>query len=309
MTGAGSANLAFALETSFMGTLRDEDSDSNTDYYKFGRNPQIDELDLDRQLQRLVDAGVVESVDSIEGKVEGAVGVTAVVSADVFPEVLDWVFNDGGSGFTDGLAQTGRVFAGVDYIGGTVERELKGCTPTDFAIDYNTDENTVTFTITTLYADETKDTTIDPSNIVGPTDNSDVPFHGFQLDISGTTVSKLQSCSLSIANISRFQWGASQIAEDAVIARPETTLDVTAIFDGESRIDLAYGDSTGATSTQTSMDNVSATVTLSAEGTTVATFSLPKVTPTTYSWENLIGEEDLTDPTTLHVDGGVGVTQ
>ncbi|NHN40539.1 hypothetical protein G9C85_02655 [Halorubellus sp. JP-L1] len=307
MTGAGSASLAFALEQSFLGDLRDEDSDGNTDYYKFGRNPQLDELDLDRQLERLVEDGVVESVDSIAGKVDGAVGVTAVVSKDTFGEVLDWVFNDGGTAFTDGLAQTGRIFAGVDYIGGTCERELEGVTPVDFEIAYDDENNTVTYSVSFLYADESNDSTIDPTSITGPTDGNDVPFHGFSLDIDGTTVSKLSTTTLSISNISRYQWGASEIAEEAVMARPESTLDATAIFSGPSRLELAYGGS-GSSSPQASMSSVTGTVTLSVGGSDVATFSLPKLKPATYSWSDLIGEADLTDPTTFHVNGGVSVS-
>jgi len=65
VSGAGAASAIFAREQSFLGSLVDEDSDSTPDYYKFGRNPTFDELDLDRQLERLSEDGVVESVSAL----------------------------------------------------------------------------------------------------------------------------------------------------------------------------------------------------------------------------------------------------
>ena len=307
MTGAGSATLAFAHEQTLGGSLVDSDSDGTPEYFKAGRNATLTELELSNALERMREGDQVEAVESKAQNLEGAVAVEATVSKDVHPEVEKLVFNDAGTGFKTGLASSATFFAGVDYIGGTAERALAGCIPLEYSIDYEQGGD-VTYTLTMAYTDESPNTSITPSSITGPSDGNDVPFHGFALTVDGTTVAKLQSCSLSISNISRFHWGADRNPIDAVIAAPETTLDADAIFSGPSRLELAYG-SAGATSTQDSLTSVSGSIGLSVGGSTVSTYNLPKLKPDTYSWNDLISaENDLTDATSFHVNGGVTVS-
>ena len=193
-----------------------------------------------------------------------------------------------------------------DYLDGTAERELLGCTPVEYSVSYEQGGMT-TYSLSMLYADETESASITPTDVTQVSDGSSVPFHGTTLTIDGVDVTKLQSATLSISNIARFQRGGETTPVDAVIAAPETTLDMSAIFSGpEKRLDLAYGGG-GVSEPQDQLSSVSASLALTSKGgTSVATYSLPKLKPDSYSWADLIdAETDLTEPTTFHVNGGV----
>ncbi|QLG47894.1 hypothetical protein [Natrinema halophilum] len=308
MTGGGAASLAFGKEQSFKGSLVDSDSDGTPEYWAFGRNPTVTELDLDRALERLTEGDQAESVESLATNLEGAFAVETVISSDVHGDVEDIVFNDAGTGFKAGRAVSSRVFAGIDYLDGTCERELIGCIPLEYSISY-TQDGTLTYSLSMGYADEKTATSLTPSSVNQVSDGTSAAAHSFQLDVDGTTVTKLQEAELSITNISRFQRGPSPIAVDAVLARPETELTADAIFSGPSRLELAYG-SSGSTSTQDRMSSVAGTITITIDGTALSTYNLAKLKPDTYSWNDLIsdGDTDMTDSTTFNVDGGVTIS-
>jgi hypothetical protein len=305
MTGAGSASLAFVKEDSF-GTLPGDPT-----YYLPGRNPTIQDLSLDNVLSRLREPGNAEAVDSLAGNLEGAFGVSYAMSNDVHGDVRDIVFNDGGTGFTSGLATTSRWYTGVDYVDGTTvstaERELSACIPLEYQIQYQQGQNTIRETLTMGYADESLNTAITPGSITGPTDGNDVPFHGAELTVDATVIDREQSITLSFSNISRYQRGSSRTATNAVLAAPETTLDVAAIYGGNDTLELAYG-GTSATAPEDQLTNVSGDLTFDVGGTTVATYSFAKLKPDSYEWADLLDEEtDLTDPVTYHVNGGISI--
>ncbi|MDF9748361.1 hypothetical protein [Natrinema salsiterrestre] len=307
MTGAGAATVAFGKEQTFMGDLVDGDSDGNPDYWKFGRNPSVTDLELDRGLSNMTEGDSAEYVESIAGNLEGAFGIEATVSSDVHGDVEDLVFNDGGTGFTPGRAASGRVFTGIDYLDGTAERELIGCIPLDYSVSYEQGDE-FTYSLSMGYADEKLNTSITPSSINTVSDGTSATFHGITLQIDGTTVAKLQSAELSISNISRFQRGADHVAVDAVLARPEMELTVDATIAGPSRTELAYG-SAGATETAARMDSVTGSLEAAVDGTPVSTYNFAKLKPSTNSWNDVItdGDTDTTDSTTFNVTGGVTV--
>jgi hypothetical protein len=307
MTGAGSATVAFAHEQDLAGTLVDSDGDGTPEYYQFGRNPSITELELSNTLQRMREENSVEPVTSVAQNLDGAVAVEATVSKDTLPEVHKFVFNDAGSAFTDGLASSAKIFSGVDYLGGTCERALSGTIPLQYTLNYQ-QNGMVTFQLTMAYTDEAKNSSITPSNIIGPTDGGDVPFHGFTLTVDGARVAKLQSCTLTIQDIARFQWGDQRKPLDAVIASPTTSLDMDATFSGPSTLELAYSAS-GVSTPQDSVNAVAGSIDLAVEGSAVATYDLPELKPDTYSWADLINaDEDLAEQTSFHVNGGVTVS-
>lgn len=306
MTGGGSSTVAFVKESSF------QTEPGTPTYYLPGRNVTVDEANLQNTLQRLREPDTAEAVDSLSGNLEGAFSASWAMSADTHADVRDIVFNDAGGGFTSGLATTSSWYLGLDYIDGTststVERNLTGCIPLEYSISYDQGTNTINESLTMGYADETKGTTITPSSISGPTDGSEVPFHGFTLDVDAATVNKLQSATLSFSNIARFQRGTSRTPVDAIAATPQVTLDASAIYNTDDYLELAYGAS-GSTSTQDNLTNVTGTVTLDSAGTTVATYSLPKLKPDNYDWSDLVnGDTDTTDPVTYHVNGGVSIS-
>lgn len=304
MTGAGSGTLIAGHEASFAGDLTDSDGDGTPELFALGRDPSLTELSLDNQLERMREGDAVEAVESIKTNFEGAVDVEAVVNADVHGDVEKVVFNDGGTAFQSGLASSARIFTGVQYPSGQADRELLGCVPLEYSIDYE-QGGTVSFTLTMAYADERPDPSTDLSTATRASAGTSVAFHGFDLQIDGTTVEDLQSCSLSISDISRLQYGGDPTANRAVIADPKTELELEAIFTSPSRLDLARGSADSAPPDQ--LDSVSGSVALSADGTPVSTYDLPRVKPAQYNWNNVVGTEDTTDSTTFHVNGGVTV--
>ena len=303
MSGSGSSTVAFGKESAF-----NDDPANITEYYLPGRNTTVEEVELQRALERLSDPDAVEAIESIAGRIEGALSASWAVSADIHEHVRDIVFNAGGTGFTHGQAATSAWFLGLDHVGGTVERVATGVTPTEYSLSYDGDSNTVTASLTALYAGETKNAAITPTNITGPTEASTVPFHGWSLDVDGTTISKLQSATLSISNIAQFITGPESRPVDAVIAQPETSLQFNAVVDGPDAIDRAYGG--GGQSVSEVQDDVGAvpgTMTLSEAGGTVASYDLPRVEPDTYGWADLVGSEATTEDVTAHVNGGLTV--
>lgn len=305
MTGAGAASLAFVKADGFLSIP------GSPTYYAPGRNPTITELSLQRTLQRIRTADNAEAVDSLAGPLEGAFGVSYAMSDDTHGDVRDIVFNDGGTGVTSGRAALSRWYVGSDYLtsgsSATAERVLKGCIPLEYELSYDEGQNTVRESLTMGYADEEKNTSITPGSITGPTDGNDVPFFGTTLTVDSATVSKLQSAQLRFANLSRFQRGTDPVAVDAVAATPQTTLDATAIYTDDDRLERVYG-SSGSSTTQDTLTNVSGSLAFDVGGSTVATYSLPKLKPNQYDWADVInGDADLTDPITYHVNGGVSI--
>lgn len=300
MTGAGSATVAFVKESSFK-TLP-----GTPTYYRPGRNLTVEEAELSNALTRLREDGNEEAVDSLAGTLEGAFSASWVMSNDTHDDVRDIVFNDSGTGFTSGAATSSAWYLGVDHLNGTTERALSGVIPLEYSISYEQGAP-IRESATFGYADESTNTSITPSSITGPSDGNDVPFHGAQLDVDANTQTKLQSCTLTFSTISRFHRGPDRIAKDAVLAAPTTTLDATTIFGGNNKLELAYGGS-GNTTTQDALSNVSGSLSFSVGGVTVATYTLSKLKPDTYTWQDLVNADaDITEPVSYHVNGGISI--
>lgn len=302
MTGAGSAELAAVHEDS-LGTLP-----GSPTYWEFGRDPSLSDAELSNTLARLRTPRNEEAVESLKQNLEGAVEVEAVISSDVQGEVHTLVFNDGGSGFTSGRLNSATIYAGVDYLDGTAERQLTGCIPLEYSVTYE-QGSPCTFTATMGYQTETLNTSITPSSITTVSDGTSVAHHGASLTVDSVTLSKLQSATLSISNIGRYQRGPSAEPVDAVLAAPETTLDFEAIITGPDRLEIAYG-AADATEPQDQMSAVSGSFAFADGGsTTAADYTLSQIKPDTYTWNALVdAEEDTTESISAHVNGGISVS-
>jgi hypothetical protein len=301
MTGAGSGSLAFVVEDSF-NTLP-----GSPQYYEFGRNVTISELELTNALQRTRAVGEVESVESIAQRLEGAFAVEAVVSNDVHDEVHNLIFNDGGTGFAPGAAPSGRVYAGLDYLSGTAERELQACIPLEYSVTYEED-SLVRYSLSMAYADEALNTSITPSSVTAVSEGSSVPYHGAGLTIDSNAQGEyLQSATLSISGISRFRRGAQRAPVDAVMGPCETTFDTSVIITGTDELELAYG-SASATAPQDLVGGVPASLDLAtAGGTPVTTYNLSDATPESHAWSDLVAAETNTTEDIAWQVNGVSV--
>lgn len=305
MTGAGAGELIAAKTDGFLGSLLDDDSDGNDDYFEPGVDPNLSEPpSLDRDTSQYRDPEEVFHDRSVAGNLEGSFGVDFVVEESRIDDVHDILFNahsTSGDILDPGVPATSRWYTGVDYISGVAERALLGCVPADVSIEYNQGEGT-RYNVTFLYADEETNASFTPTNVKEATGET-VQFHSTELSLDGTVQSKEQSATLTISDISRLQYGSGAVAEDATIADPTASLDMETILTEADQLELAYG-GTEQTSTSDRMDAVDASLTLSAAGNTVADFSLSSLKPENYDWNAVIeAETDMTESYTMQVNG------
>jgi hypothetical protein len=305
MTGAGSGNLAFAQEDSFLGSV------TGPTYYEPGHDPTITDLSLDRALSRQRFPDQVWGAESVPGNMEGAFTVAWTMDPTRQGDVHDAVFNSSGPyTLASGLAQTSRWFVGLDYVSGgsvtTAERALKGCAPVDYTVTYQQGgdlRNEITF----IYADEETDTSLTPSSVNEAT-GAPARWHGMDLTVDGTTQVKEDAATLTLTNMSRFERGSQHLPVDAVVGGANATLDLTAIFTETDQLELAYGGST-QTSTTATVDSVSGSLDLSAGGSSFATYSLDKLTPQGHTWQDVIAaDSSATEQITFNVDGDPAVS-
>jgi hypothetical protein len=285
MTGAGSATVAYAVEDSYLGALEDADSDGSTDYHLPFKNPTVDELSLDNALQR----------EPIVQNFEGAATVSGELAEP--PHWHDLVFNAGGTGFTSGRMPSATLFFGVDYLSGTSEWAAEGAIVTDATINWQQGQSP-TASLTFIYGNATSAASITPSNIQTPAPQDLYDFHGTELTIDGTVVSKPQSIELSIPTNARFHRDDSRTPADAVIGPVNPTLTTEAILSNISNTEAALGGSTPATM----LSSVSGSLAFTNDNGDSITYNLGGLKPTNYSWNSLIDpENDLTDPVEFHV--------
>jgi hypothetical protein len=309
MTGAGSQHLSVVVGNGF-GSIP-----AGPTHYSPGRNPTVETLSLDNQLERLRTPQNVEAVEAIAGNFEGAFAVSYAMNGTTHQNVTDTIFSGSpGNAFAPGKAPSSRWYVGTDYLDSTntqqtVERVLKKCVPLEYQIDYQQDTNTVRETATYAYGDEEKNTSITNSSPTGAAQDTTVPFHGASVDFSafGAVNNRLQSFTLSFSELSRYHFGADRSPTSAVVGPVEGTFDLAAIYERDEFVESAYG-STGSTSPQDDIDELSTTVELSNANGTVRQFTFGAV-PRGYDWSDLLSADtDLTDPVTFDIVGDISIS-
>lgn len=287
MTGAGSATAAYATEQSYLGGVG-----SSPTYRQPGSNITVDTAELSRNLLDIVAPDDPETKRFLAQQIEGQLSVSFILTSDQFHEL---VFNNGtATGFDSTLAPTSAEwYLGVDTLSGTTERQIQGWVAASADITYNGTTEAVRVTLTGPYGDESKNTSITPGTIQRP--SGEVPGHGASLSINSTTVSKLQSATVSLQGLARLQRGAKPRPVQAVLGNVQSGLDMTAIYSGPERYELALGTS-GASTTQDTVDEVTGSVTFDDATGAVASYDFAKVAPNTYSWADLVNPDaDLTE--------------
>jgi hypothetical protein len=295
MPGAGAGEISWAPESSYNGGVG-----GTPTYYGFGANTQVQTAELNRNLLRIVAPGNVEAQEFLATRLEGQLDVSFVLETDEFHRL---VFNDAFTGFTSGLVNSAEVYLGVNYIGGTTERQITGWAPATCSVEYQGSTETVRVTLSGPYASEEKNTSI-TNGSSATTSGSEVPGHGASLSIAGSGVGdRLQSATLQFEQISRLITGASQTAIDAVAGDVQQSIEMSKVYNGPDLYERALG-SAGSSTIQDQVDEVSGTLTFSAGGGTVADYSFTKVAPETYNWVDLINNEaDLNEEINFRATG------
>jgi len=305
MTGAGSGTLVACGEADFAGSLVDDDSDGDPDLFKLGRDPTITELSLSNALASMRQGDEAWAVEDIKQNFEGAFTVEAAVSEDVHAQIEDNLVLNAADTIEPGLSTSGRIFAGVDYLSGTATEEYLGCIPLEYSINYEQGSN-VTYSLSMAYADQKPDPTTDLSTATEVSAGTTIAFHGFDLSIDGTTVSDLQSATLSLSDLARFHRGADPTPTRGVTAAPSAELTANALFTEPTRLDLARGATDSAPPDR--LSSVAGAITLNGPAGTLRTYNLQNVKPDTHNWNEIVSAEDANDETVFSITGTPAVT-
>lgn len=302
MPGAGSAELAFGIETAYRGAVEDADGTDGPDYYGFGRDPTLTGPSVEQNLSRKRDGRSVESQYSAEGNVQTRLSVESDAHAASFSKILAWVFNSDGGSF-DGTQRptSARVYTASQNYDGTVTRTPVGVVPESLTLSW-AQGDLLRYSLSLVGADEREDVS-KPSNITEAEDKGEVPFHSAELSIDAAVQTKLQSWDLKITDIATLRYGNSRTATDARLVGPQESLSMTAAFNDGENVDAAYGGASQS-SVADSLSSVPATISLTtAAGANLATLHLEGLKPATYSWEQLVSKEDTTESVDWHVNG------
>jgi hypothetical protein len=297
---AGQATVAYAVEQSFLGGVG-----SSPTYRRPGSNLTVDTLSIDNFLQRIRVPGSRESVRSVAQRFEGALTVSFNLGSGQFHELLfNGTDGSGNDVFVADVAPSAEWYLGVDFESGgsitTAERVAKGWVCVQASVTY-TEGDLVTVTLDGIYGDEAANTSLTPGTITSPGTEAD--FFEVDLQVDGAVQTKLQSATLSLSDLARFERGASRTPVAAVADAATATLDVEARFSGTEQLELAYG-SAGATAPQDSESSVSGRFTVSPDGATAAEYALANMSPATYDWTDLVtADTSLTESVTFQVNG------
>lgn len=290
MTGAGSAlPVAYTTENDFMGDIA-----TGPTFRAPGIEPQVEELDLQRQLERIRQPDSPMPLTSLMQNLEGAVSVSFYLTDDNWHEL---VFGDDGM-IGAGLRPSARWYFGVDLVDQTVNRVTLGTVVTQVQIQYQQDQS-VRVTLTMLYGDETGEADeFDPTAVEKPAKADIFASHSTSLDIDGAAIETyLQSASLTLPNLARFRRGAGIHPVDAVPGAVEPELSTNATFTETDRLDIAYGNDTPAAM----LDEVDATLEFTNDQDTTIGYDV-SAKPNNYPWNDLVqGDADLSEDITWHV--------
>jgi len=297
MTGAGSGSIAWAPETSYLGGTA-----ADPTYRVPGTNVQTNTAELSRNLLAILAPGDVEAQEFLAQNLGGQLDISFILKNDDYHRL---VFTDNYTAWTSGLANSAEWYLGVDTATGTTERQVKGWAPATATAEYTGSTETVRVTLTGAYGDEEFNTELTPGTVQDPGD--EVPGFGTTLSIAGSDVGqRLQSATISMENIARLQTGASQKPIEAVQGNVQTSVDMSAIYRGPELYERALG-SAGATEVEEDVENVTGTIDFSANGSTVADYTLDTVAPESYDWQDLINNEaDLNESINFRAAGVTG---
>lgn len=308
MTGGGNTQVGYLHEPAgnYMGAPTDND------YKTPGRDASLTEISFSNAVQRLYGFAQTEAVDSVATIFEGAISVDfALANPWWHNHLFGGAPTDGGEGSAPysytwsmgtGQVQSSRWFAGVDYFGGTAERELKGVVFGGLTVTCNVGE-VPRVQLTGFYGDETKNTSLTPGN--QPQEQADpLVFHGGTLEIpTSTSFAKIQSATLNVATGARPQRGWQRAPVDAVMGAVETSLDVSKIVTGTNELELAYGGSTEPASGDVA-EAATGKLEFASSGDTLMRYDLSDITPDEYDWPDFGNPEtDVTEDITFAVEG------
>lgn len=298
---AGTAEVAFAVETAYK-----DPGDVPTWIQPF-TDIEVDGPTLDNQLVRQRQPDSPKSARSREGNLQGEFTVTGTLTDDnwhalVFPENSNTALPDSG----DSEWPSSTWYFSADVPGVNQERFCAGAFPTQASIEYQQGED-IRVSLTMQYATELDDVD-SPGTIDQPDEADGFMWHGMDVDRASTEVaaSELSSLTITLGNLARGRRGQSREFTRAVTDAFELEFSMNAPFVESDQLELAFG-SAAETTPQDTIDQTDFSVDVTNAGGTTHTYGLDGAQPTSHSWSQLVGAEDITEDVTFHV-ADIGVT-
>lgn len=298
MTGAGSGTVCYALEESYGGPLVDEDGDGTVEWYQPGIDVTVGDLSVEQALERSRHPNDPTPAGSREGNWEGAASVSFTLTDTNWH---DLVFADGGTALPHSpmAAPSSTWYFAVEMPDGTTEtRTPTGAIVQDATINYEQGSD-VTVELTMLYGDEPSDVTAPAeADIKQPSDTDAFAWHGTTFQVDGLNQPLMSSATLSLSGLARFRRGQDRHPYDAVVDAMEPSFSTDAVFTERDQLALAVDNTAGSDGP---VGKVPATLSFeNGQGVTIS-YTLTDCQPTSYSWSNLVGAEDLSEPIDYHV--------
>lgn len=262
-----------------------------------GLNIDVTSVSLENALQRNRQPDDPRPDGSREGNLEGAYSISFDLTDRNYEGLVFSTSNDNGLAQEAKLAPTATWYLEGELPGGDEERFLEGAAVTNWTINYNQGEPvrvdlTITYTQEYKAADADAPAAPGDGSINQPDKSDKVMWHSFDADLDTVNIEKLQSLTVDIANMAQPRRGQSRFIQDFVVGAYEPALSFEAILAGTNRRELAYGSSGATKGSSSTISEVDATLTLGSLG----DYTCSRVQPNSYDWQNLVSEENTTDP-------------
>lgn len=293
MTGAGSAQVCYAVEDSY------NSLPGSPTWKQPGLDIEVGTASWENALMRARHPDSPLPQGSRKGNQEGAYNIT--FSQDKDQDIHELIFPKSSNTQLASGADTvpsATWYLSADAIDQTEERFLAGASVESVTWNYNQGQkNTIDLTVIYGYEPEVGGSHGNaPAAISQPAKDDIVMWSDTDFQISGASVTKLQTLSLTISGLSRFRRGQQQGPVDAVVGAYEPTMTVEAILSDNTQQQLAYGSSTAVEPLST-IDETDCTLIFDP----ASNLNVLGVQPNSFDWAQLVSEEDVMDPTEYHV--------
>lgn len=297
MTGAGSSQVAIAIEDSFR-TLPGVPT-----WFKPGEGVEVTDATLDRQLIQNPQSNDARGDGQVEGNIRGSFSMSWTYAGTNWH---DWAFpaDTPYELAENGLVPTATIYLRSDLPDGTSEeRFLSGAAIESLSFNY-TEGETVTVEASGFYFDEpevggTHGSAPSDGSIQSPAKTDIVTAAGFDFEVAGASIDNLQSASITVSAMASERAQQSQYPTDVVVGNYDQSASVTAILSDNTLRERTYGSDT-AVEPVSVVDETTANFTATSRDGNTDTYNLTRVQPSTTSWEALTSNDEQTvNPTEL----------
>jgi|APHM01.1.fsa_nt_gi hypothetical protein len=292
MTAAGQAQVAFAPEQSFNGSLA-----SSPGWFQPGVNISVTGPTLDRGQEPVRQPNKATPAAHRPGPLEGSATVEFEPAGDA-QEWEQFVFH-GTKDSADALPAEGGAapsfrayFSSTIINGSEVDYVATGAIVTEAEItDEEGGELTVSLTIEFAEKGDGSSAPSD-SDISVPDADTVFPYHSGQVETSAAADPQvgLDSVTVTISSLHRLRRELDQVATGAVVGAIEVEVDIEGTFTETDQLNLAVtGTGKGELSGET---DITLTFSRALGGTTSLTYVVAGARPDSYEWSNLVSPGD-----------------